>query len=407
MRTSSLLIAVLTLFSASAALGQTETFDYFSFATPLGFSRTYGQGYVDFIKYNEQRTGYLQLTLYVSRPGTADLDNEFISDWNSFVKSVTPSADPPVPQRGDEENGWKTIVGITPVQNPGGYFVQTLIVLVGHARVTSISVRVTDNTFQKEIDSFLVNVHMLASPSTTQPPATVAVIDQKPAQEHPTGTGSRSVAGVWRGIGTYSTVSGTTNAAGTGYSSITYGSSIKVTQVAFLEDGSFCSYLPPTGLIDYQTNRAQNPNYWGTYWFENNKGQIRQGSTEYPIAVQDGKLLYDGIAFEKQPRNDHQKLNGTFTAEPDPARWQGQTVKEPIVTFSADGSFSDEGAFYYVRHVRGYTQDNQDNNYGSGKYDIFNYTITFTYNDGRRIQMTFLDFGPNQISLSNLFLSRK
>jgi hypothetical protein len=387
-----------------SAFAQTETFSHFTFVPPPGFSRTTGPGYINFFKYNDAKTQYAEFILYAGRPGSTDVRQEFVNDWNTLIGKNTSIAAPPSKEI-DEVNGWKPALAALRIQYPEKTLIETLLTYVGHGQVSSILICTTDLSFQKEMGDFLTAIVL---------PSQIAIPTSSPISQNSNGSSTgyheASIAGVWRGIGTTSGIFGITDAAGTGFSSITYTSGqIKVKQVVFTEDGSFCTVLPPAGLANNAADRAKNPNYWGTYQMQDkNNGTIHFGTVSvHPFVLQGETLVMDKTEFKKVSRTDHQKLEGTYTCEKDPERYKSSVRQEPIITFGEDGSFSDQGALYWVRHVRGYTEDTQDNNYGNGHYDIVNYTITFTYNDGRRIQTAFLDLGSNEISLSTVFLTKK
>ena len=111
-----------------------------------------------------------------------------------------------------------------------------------------------------------------------------------------------SIIGVWRGIGTGSSLHSTTNASGTGFSSFGFTSGgIRVREVAFFMDGWFTVLSPAERLagIDHAAAAAKEPNYWGRYVFDGRSA----GSITYadgivrPFEIVDGKLHYDNFEF--------------------------------------------------------------------------------------------------------------
>jgi hypothetical protein len=146
---------------------------------------------------------------------------------------------------------------------------------------------------------------------------------------------------------------------------------LRVSRIAFFADGTFCGVIPESGFdgLDMNAERASFPDYWGTYTFANNKGTVTINGHSYPFELSDNTVTYDGVEF-----NLHY-------LSPDGSRFAG--------TFTQDGRFTDNGAISWMRHVRGYTEDQSDKVLGSGKYSIKNFTIIFDYADGRRIKMAF------------------
>jgi hypothetical protein len=382
---------------STPACAQQASYGDFRFTVPPGFERNTESWYERYVKFNPKHTAYAEFVLYKSRPGTADVKAEFRKDWHEYIQQPTAVA-APEPQAGKADNGWAMVYGIAPIRSPQGDYSQTLLTRAGHGQVASVSVRFTDLAFAPDVKQFLGSLEML---KPSPPP---------PASPPTQAKGQSAVVGVWWGFGESLDMMSYTDRWGTGGTTV-YSTSFKVKQIAFLADGSFCYALPLHGLADWQAERAKTPDYWGTYRFTGGaEGQIvsRTGALVEPFRLTGASvLLYHKVAYKRIPPRDHLRLQGTYTAERDPNAWRGSVKVEPVVTFAPDGTFNDQGAFYYIRHVRGYDSDTQDNAYGSGRYDIADYTITFTYTDGRVIKMTFLYLDETGISLALRTLTKK
>ena len=70
----------------------------------------------------------------------------------------------------------------------------------------------------------------------------------------------------------------------------------------------------------------------------------------------------------------------------------GVTGKTPLLSFTADGKFTDDGALKILYHDY-VACVNPCNAPGSGTYDVKNYSIIFNYSDGRRVKLAFLGSG--------------
>jgi hypothetical protein len=71
----------------------------------------------------------------------------------------------------------------------------------------------------------------------------------------------------------------------------------------------------------------------------------------------------------------------------------------PVITFTADGKFNDNGAIRILNH-EGNTCVNPGFKPGSGTYDVKDYTVTFNYTDGRKIKIAYLGTGYDKNNLS-------
>jgi hypothetical protein len=68
--------------------------------------------------------------------------------------------------------------------------------------------------------------------------------------------------------------------------------------------------------------------------------------------------------------------------------------KIPVITFTADGRFTDNGAIKALYHESDYCT-NPGLMPGSGTYEVKNYSVIFSFNDGRKIKVAFLGSGYN------------
>ncbi len=227
--------------------------------------------------------------------------------------------------------------------------------------------------------------------------------------------GSTGAVGLWSGICTGTDITSITNAAGTGFSSITTTTGkLRVRRIALLADGTFTAVVPREGLSEPAKTRAREPDYWGTWEAGASGGSVKldRASTRLAFTHKGEKLIFDGCDFTKSRPLDGTRVDGSYTAERRPDVYQRDMGREPVISFTAEGRFSDQGALYWIRHVRGYSEDRQDANLGEGTYEVSNYTLILRYDDGRQIRIAFFDAGgagprPAQINLGALLLDRR
>ncbi|MEI9921459.1 MAG: hypothetical protein WDO14_22130 [Bacteroidota bacterium] len=285
-----------------SSFAQTETFDILTFQDPVGYKRTQTTDYVLFFKSIGQH--YCQIAVFASRAGNGEPRQEFIAEWNDLVKkSKNVEAPSNAIQKGPLD-GWSYVTGTAPIKYEKGDYVTMIISVIGHGRVTSISVDVNSDEFNADIEKFIVSIKPQVQQATQQQASQQQTITIVTPTNVSTGSYFKSnsaIVGVWRGFGTYTTISGVTNAAGTGFASITFSNSLSAKQVVFFDDGTFCNIMPDGGLIDYPTKRASDPNYWGKYTFANGKGIIDWDAfnTNNEFKIENEHLLYDDIAWRK------------------------------------------------------------------------------------------------------------
>jgi hypothetical protein len=387
-----LVILALTIIPL-CVVAQKETYDMLTLNDPAGFSREQTTGHLKFLKKDADR--YCQIAIFPSRTATGNPVEEFSLEWDDLVKKYFNVG---VPDKKDVEgpaDGWTVVSAVAAARDSNGDFASMLLSIVGHGRVTSIRVDVNTEAFNGDVENFISGI--APESKIADELMSKGVISQQPIVHVQATNTTESffkpqnlISGVWRGLGTRATISGVTNAAGTGYASFTTGTELGIKQIAFFDDGTYCNILPSGGLIDYRDARAKEPNYWGTYKLENGKGSIKWDAfaTADQFSIENGVLIYARTEFRKLKSVDNWTFSGIFTAETNPSAYNGS---EPTISFNSDGRFDDHGAIYWLRHVKGYNEDMQDKMTGSGVYEVMNYTITFRYDDGRLIRMLLFD----------------
>ena len=197
-------------------------------------------------------------------------------------------------------------------------------------------------------------------------------------------TQGSGIIGVWQGISMSVGAATKNEPAGVRY---------KVFSPIFLTNGQayFGSNFPTEGLDELNSRIPPELHRrdWGTYTFSNGRGVLKMPYANIPLRMENNKL----IITPNQTDHGFYKLNSV-----DGARFNGTYVmseayeKIPVITFTADGRFTDNGAIKVLYHE--YTDCiNPALTPGSGTYEVKNYTVIFKYTDGRKIKIAFLGSG--------------
>jgi hypothetical protein len=189
------------------------------------------------------------------------------------------------------------------------------------------------------------------------------------------------IKGVWRGISMNVSSPSVSKPVGLGYNIFT---------PIFLSNGQ--AYFGPKfyseGLngVDTRVLAELYRRDWGTYTFSNGRGVLKMPYAEIPLRMEGNTLIITANQtdhkFFQLPSVDGAKFNGTYVMSE-------AYGKIPSITFTADGRFSDNGAVRVLYHE--YNDCiNPGLLPGTGTYAVKDYTITFTYTDGRVIRIAFL-----------------
>lgn len=192
------------------------------------------------------------------------------------------------------------------------------------------------------------------------------------------------IVGVWEGISLSVGATSTSDPLGVRY---------KVFTPIFFSNGQvyFGTKFPVEGLDELNTwIRAEKfRRDWGTYSFSNGRGVLKLPYGDLPMRMENNKYI---ITVNKTDHAFH-KLNSV-----DGARFSGTYVmneayeKIPIISFTADGRFTDKGAIKALYHESD-ACTNPGLDPGSGTYEVKNHSVLFRFSDGRKINVAFLGAG--------------
>jgi hypothetical protein len=172
------------------------------------------------------------------------------------------------------------------------------------------------------------------------------------------------IIGVWQGISMF-------------------GGTFKAAYAIFYSNGQvYLGSRFPTSGCDRQNTWLEAeliPRYWGTYTFQDGAGVIKMPYGEVPVRSKGNGLTITTSktdhAFARVPSVDGARFDGTYVMAE-------AYEKIPVITFTADGHFTDQGAMKVLDHeVTNEFAITQAP--GAGTYSVEDHTITFRYEDGR------------------------
>ena len=189
------------------------------------------------------------------------------------------------------------------------------------------------------------------------------------------------IIGVWEGI---------SMSAGAVTTGEPLGLRYKVFTPIFFSNGQayFGSKFPIEGLDGLNTwIRAEKfRRDWGTWTFSNGRGVLKLPYGDLPMRMENNKFIITANntdhAFHKLKSVDGTKFSGTYVMSE-------AYGKIPVITFTADGQFTDNGAIKALYHESDYCT-NPGLMPGSGTYEVKNHSVLFSFSDGRKINVAFL-----------------
>lgn len=170
-----------------------------------------------------------------------------------------------------------------------------------------------------------------------------------------------------------------------------------------LPDGSYFNQLPREGFLEFSKN--QTGGTWGTFTISGNSGAFQnQYETIQVKKISDTELEKVGHTNKlyKLASVDGLKLSGKYNTIPN---WStisnypyGPNDAQPMISFNANGTFVDQGAF-----VTNFSMPDQDPQRapGNGTYEIKNFTLILNYSDGRKITKSFSGALNNKVTATS------
>jgi hypothetical protein len=187
----------------------------------------------------------------------------------------------------------------------------------------------------------------------------------------------------------------------------------------FFNNGKSLQNLPNGGFFNlpngsYYDVAKNTPEYWpvGNYTFTNGSGKNKKNEDvsyqETLSLIKPNQLNINSSGYFKCININGQKLNGSFTSYANPNDPQLKTLpngEKPVMTFTKDGKFKDEGLFNTYLFDGGINPAAAKA--GEGTYELKDYSIILKYNDGRVRQEAFtIPFSNNTNDATIIFISR-
>lgn len=371
--------APLVLLLAAAAQAGPQTWDLATFEPP-SWESARSNDVLGFTQVDQAAGTFCQLQISDSQPSTGDAKADFLAEWKELVAAGRETERTPSPTAGRTPSGLSYLEGGAGVAQEGHRFYFQLFTFAAGAR--RMSVQVSSGDAQGEAGCRARLAPFFASLRVKGAPATPAAAVAAPAP----GSGFRGpgLTGVWMGFKQDALIRYEPQA----------------NWVVFFDDGRFVQNLPNGGLLglDRAASRARLANSWGTWAWKDGAGRMKKpGVAErFDVKMRSGKngqLLLDDVPYFHCASVDGLRLAGAWTSwtDPDDAALDRQPLgARPILRFSKDGTFVDEGVFATL--MRTGSAPPQSDAAGAGTYAIKDFSLTLRYSDGRVKQVAFNGF---------------
>jgi hypothetical protein len=350
---------------------QTQKFDVMTYTAPKGWTASQKGTAKMFSTVDKSAGKFCIMFLYpsVTNHGTPSQDFAFV--WKTLVQDTFNSGGNPEKET-TEADSFTIIQGGELIDYEGTKALALLTTVSGKGKVISILSIMNDAKYTDDIQAFLgaMDIDIKETPIQAQSKPQVTA---KPRGTKSSGLLTDSgIAGVW-----------------TCYRSSVGSYSLSWYYKVFFSDGRALDRVPRFGLYNYDS--ASEPNIFvDSYSFVNGTGLISSRREKLKLLKQN-ELDIDTQKYIRAESVSGRKLSGSFTSAGSIDSQQLQNMsygEKPVITFSKDGRFKDEGLFNTLLFDKG--TNPQAAKPGDGNYELQDYSIILRYDDGRERQEAFV-----------------
>ncbi len=372
-----------------------QTYGNFLYQLPNGWTSQQQPNYLELFPQELREHEIFSILLLKGNNSNAPLQQELAACWDEFAIMMNAQKMREVSGKQYLEDeihktaaGWEYLAGHGSIRTGSNFFVHAYVI-----RTNGRSERVIVLSKEIRLDGLRNNI----DPSRHHYPYYVAITDfifnlrfanlNSPVLPNAAWKGT-GISGVWAGLGFT-------------------GGAIKTMYAVFFSNGQvfYGNPFPVQGLfqLDTYAEKERSIRNWGTYSFQNGKGNVTMPFGSFPIRMEADKLVFTPIReehkFIKMAAIDNIRLNGTWAIKNRNGKWV-------TVSFSPGGKFTDNGAVRVLDHTV-YDYYSVADGGGTGSYLIKDHSLIFQYSDGRVLSIAFpgMQFIQNNNSPEKLVLS--
>jgi hypothetical protein len=345
------------------------TFDVFTYKEPKGYTKQTGTGFVSYLKYNKNKTGFCNIGIYGAIQNSGTLQEVFTTDWNDLVvKSYKPTAQPQT-ELAQDINGWKVISGYAPYTADGTQRAAMLYTFANNNMAADIVIATNSNEFEADITALINSLKFSNPKNNNNETSTLKAKNDAIKKAKTTNSNSKfggGITGVW--------LCYTNN--------YPFSTDMIWKRRVFFNDGTFLHGHPYFGLFNFKEDEN---NELGTYKINGNNGSINMKKWINPTAftlIKPNQIKIGNDVYYKSDDVNGKTFSGSYTSYD--FSLFNEVAQQPVnnrslIHFYSNGIFVDEGIFKIFLT----SYDGTDDSPGKGTYSIKDYTIIFKYDDGR------------------------
>lgn len=403
-------------FGVNITVSAQNSYDLFRYREPSNTQKIPHPNYVEYQRIDQANNSFCLMTLHKSMNSLGSLNADAERSWLTLVSPIFANIGTPNKLK-QRNNGIWEVMQSSKSANFNGAPVELKLYTFSNGRQTAdVMIVYNHNSHVRTMNDLLSSLSLNnGTPPTPTTRPTSPTPATRPTPTTPTAPTPATPTPVTRP--TPSNMSSTTSLQGTPISGVwmtfkaNLGSEASYEWRVFFGNGKSLDNLPNQGLYGYDVNGERNRDV-GTYTFRNNSGHNRKSSVDQYgdqlALLSSDQLKIDNDIYKRCASVNGTRLAGSFTsfANPhDPSLRVMPLGNRPVITFSRDGRFKDEGVF------NTYAFDRETNpsaaRSGSGTYEFRDFSVILKYDDGRMRQESFNVIWSNSVeNASTIFIRR-
>lgn len=370
-------LVVVSCFVSGISAAQTETVGQLSFTAPQGWTQTGNDSQRSWERIDRNAGTFCRLTVSTPVPSTGSSEGDFRAEWQDWVAGRMQVQTPPRPTAGQTASRSAYIEGRADVVNQGAPYHYQLFVFTTAGQRQTVQLLAGKTA---HVDA--CRTGPLAALFSSLRAGASAAVAEVPVKTVSAGAGS------WRGEaprGVYMA-----------YASDAASALITVSEPQWLvlfDDGLARSIMPQEGLgtFDREQSLQRGDLGWGRWSWANGAGAVvgMSGPWKLSLKAMSSGLQVNSTQYLKLVSVDGLRLDGAWTSYANPEDPSlGTKGLRPIIRFTRDGRFTDEGLLHELARLVNETGPAP----GGGVYSVKDFTLTLRYDSGEVVTRNFHGF---------------
>jgi hypothetical protein len=376
----SLLILEVSCGQAQNRPEEKEFYDVFGFYIPVGFKPAYDE--TTLALNSNPEVSLCSFVFMGTLPGVDDPEKNFEDSWNTLIVPALAGGSTERKTWKDDRDGWKGIAGSSVASFDTVKLQLELHTYTRNGKYVCAMFFFESDKCEADYRLFLKSLSLANDASENGPPARDYYVTAEPGF-----LSSDTLTGVW-------TVLQDDSAGYLKYIE-------RENFITFLDNGDFYNSLLPYGSFHVDREKLQKDDAlkikWGKYDLSGAQGTINTPSERRPVAVtvlNDTLISAGDYQFVRCKTVSNYRLEGVWETA-----FSGISSR---LTLNLANRFTDTGIFKSLHNKEPWLFANEEG--GKGKYQIYDHTIYFEYDDGRTRSLSLVNPGYFDLRETNALL---